>query len=418
VAPDGEYYAMQCMAMLAESVDNNELRQGYLAQQLDEVRHVQAETYLARYYAKHYWDPAGFTVGRKAKALNPFVMPITAGFSMFAGNDPIVNSLHLQLLGETAYTNPLFVAFTEISAMSGDTVLPTMFLSIQSDEGRHMANGYSTLAAVLSDDRNLELLQADLDEAFWRQHQHLDLLLGTIFDYFRDTSLKTRPYREYWEQWIWNEWGENYVGKLAKFGLKQPSMMAQARHDVNWTGHTGAMFLHALWPLNYWRSSVLPTSDFDWYENNYPGWYDYFGPFWEDAEEKLDPKNGALALEAFVEIPPICRVCLLPTVFPRFDLGHVSMEEHNGKVHAFCSPMCRNLFYQAPERYSAHVNFGERYHGWDLADVLVDMQLLREDGKTLIGQPHVRDDLPMWTIDDIRRIGWEIKYGVPDKVDA
>jgi methane monooxygenase component A alpha chain/propane monooxygenase large subunit len=55
------------------------------------------------------------------------------------------------------------------------------------------------------------------------------------------------------------------------------------------------------------------------------------------------------------------------------------------------------------------VNFGERFHGWDLADVIVEMGLLREDGKTLIGQPHLSLE-KMWTIDDIRAIGWELRY--------
>ena len=57
-----------------------------------------------------------------------------------------------------------------------DTVLPSLFLSIQSDESRHMANGYATLAACLSDDRNLEFLQQDLEEALWRGHRFVDTL--------------------------------------------------------------------------------------------------------------------------------------------------------------------------------------------------------------------------------------------------
>lgn len=412
VSTDGEYQAIQCMGILADTIDNNELRQGYLAQQLDEVRHVQMQAYLARYYAKHYWDPAGLDVGKQARVWNPFTQAVRAGFECFASNDPIVGSLHLQLLGETAYTNPLFVAFTEVAAASGDTVLPTVFLSIQSDEGRHMANGYATLAAVLSDDRNLEMLQEDLDDAFWRQHRHLDLLLGTTFDYFRDTSAKTRPYSDYWEQWIWEDWGENYIGKLAQFGLQMPAGMEQARRDIRWTPHSSAMFLHALWPITFWRSSVLPQAAFGWYEDNYPGWYDYYGAFWEDAEAQADPANGMLPIDAFPEIPPICRVCLLPTVFPRFDLTEMFIEEYGGRNHAFCSSACRAMFYKAPERYLAHVNFGERFHGWGLDEVIVELGLIRPDGKTLIAQPHVSDER-MWTIDDIRRIGWELRYSVP-----
>jgi hypothetical protein len=80
-------------------------------------------------------------------------------------------------VGETAYTNPLFVALTEVAALNGDHATPSVFLSIQSDESRHMANGYATLAAVISEPENHAFLQADLDRVFWRNHVFLDPLL-------------------------------------------------------------------------------------------------------------------------------------------------------------------------------------------------------------------------------------------------
>ena len=414
---DGEYYAMQSMMQLGESVKNPELRQGYLAQELDEIRHVQSEAWLTRYYAKHYIDPAGFNVGPKCREWNPFLMAVRAGLSSFATEDPIVGCLNLQVIGETAYTNPLFVAMTEVAARSGDTVLPSLFLSIQSDEGRHMANGYATLSAVLQDDRNLEFLQDDLNEGFWRQHRPLDLLLGIAFDYFRDRSADTKPYRESWDSWIWHDWAGSYIGKLEKFGLTVPPSVFKAREDVPWMGHTGALFLYALWPINFWRQAPVPPEMFDWLEKHYPGWYRYFGPFWEDAVERADPANGSLALEAFPEIPPLCRICLLPCILPRIDCSEVYLESYGGRNHAFCSTICRGIFHRDPLRYLQNENFGEHYHGWDLADVIVDMGLLRSDGKTLIGQPHLNMER-MWTIDDIRRIGWILKYPVLDNTEG
>jgi methane monooxygenase component A alpha chain/propane monooxygenase large subunit len=90
------------------------------------------------------------------------------------------------------------------------------------------------------------------------------------------------------------------------------------------------------------------------------------------------------------------------------------IEQYGGRNHAFCSTVCRDIFHRAPEQYMGHVNFGERFHGWDLADVIVEMGLLREDGKTLIGQPHLNLE-KMWTIDDIRDIGWELKYPLAEQ---
>jgi len=92
--------------------------------------------------------------------------------------DPITNSLNLQVVAETAFTNSLFVAMTEVAAANGDQTTPSVFLSIQSDEARHMANGYATLAAVLAEPDNLPMLQQDFDTAFWLQHSFLDNFQG------------------------------------------------------------------------------------------------------------------------------------------------------------------------------------------------------------------------------------------------
>jgi Methane/Phenol/Toluene Hydroxylase len=89
------------------------------------------------------------------------------------------------VVAETAYTNPIFVALTEIAASNGDQVTPSVFLSIQSDESRHMANGYSTLAAVVSNPDNLPTLQLDFDRAFWRQHAFIDPFVAAVWDYFQ-----------------------------------------------------------------------------------------------------------------------------------------------------------------------------------------------------------------------------------------
>jgi hypothetical protein len=412
---DAEYYAMQLMIILGEAVQNPELRQGYLAQELDEVRHVQSEAWLARYYAKHYHDPAGFALGGKVREWNPILMAFRSAVSTFiAKDDPIQGCLSLQVVSETCYTNPLFVAMTEVAAKSGDAVLPSLFLSIQSDEGRHMANGYATLAAVLQDDRNIPILQQDLDEMFWRIHRVTDLLLAVLFDYQRDRSIDTRPYHEFWDEWIYHDFGGSYLGKLEKHGLHVPESLHRARRDIMWMGHTGALFLYALWPLNFWRQAPLPESSFEYFEHHYPGWYRYFGPFWEDAVYKSDPANGSLALEAFPEVPPLCRVCLVPCVFPRVDAAEVYIEHYGDRNHAFCSTKCQEIFHRTPEQYMSHVNFGEKFHNWELADVIVELGLLREDGKTLIGQPHFNTER-MWTIDDIRRIGWVLRYPLADK---
>ncbi len=234
----GEYAAMKCTGQLIDTIENAELRQGYMAQMLDEVRHVNQETYLIRYFARHAADPEGFAQGFKFRGTNMFNRAGRAALEAFFVGDPIEGALNLQVVAETAYTNPIFVALTEVAAANGDQATPSVFLSIQSDEARHMANGYSTLAAVVSNPDNLTFLQADFDRAFWRQHAFLDPFVGTVYDYFQ--TKRSSSYVEKWNEWIHEDWVGCYIEKLAPFGLKVPALVpASARADEMARPHDG-----------------------------------------------------------------------------------------------------------------------------------------------------------------------------------
>ena len=54
-----EVGAGRCMSMLIDAIPNNELRNGYHVQFVDEIRHTGMQMALARWYAKHSPDPAG-----------------------------------------------------------------------------------------------------------------------------------------------------------------------------------------------------------------------------------------------------------------------------------------------------------------------------------------------------------------------
>jgi propane monooxygenase large subunit len=54
-------------------------------------------------------------------------------------------------------------------------------------------------------------------------------------------------------------------------------------------------------------------------------------------------------------------------------------------------------------RFTGRREWGSCYHGWDLADCLVHLGLVRPDGKTLVPQPHTSfDPKDMWTLDHVR----------------
>ncbi len=93
ILPFAEYAAGKCQGMLISAVDNEELRNGYLAQMLDETRHVQQEIYLGRYYMKHYADPAGFDIGQKGMGNQFLASAGRAFFETFVAGDPIECSI-------------------------------------------------------------------------------------------------------------------------------------------------------------------------------------------------------------------------------------------------------------------------------------------------------------------------------------
>jgi YHS domain-containing protein len=406
ILPFAEYAAGKCQGLLISAVDNEELRNGYLAQMLDEVRHVQQEMYLGRYYMKHYHDPAGFDISQKGFGNQFLASAGRAFFETFVAGDPIECSISLQVVGETAFTNPLFVAFPNTAAANGDHATPSVFLSIQSDEARHMANGYATLVTVLSDDRNLPLIQEALDKYFWRGHMFIDAFLGTLTDYF--SANRVGSYKNMWQQWIMDDWVGSFIARLEKFGLKPPRWLPQAQENMSWINHSAAMTAFALWPVAFWRYDPMTEQDCAWFEEHYPGWSTYYGKFWETYRMMTDPRQGQIPAQLFPALPPLCQVCQMPCVFPRPDNSTVRIVEKEGKKRAFCSEPCEWMFDLEPKRYLGYVNWYEKFDGWDLADVIVELGYLRPDGKTLIAQPHLNPD-NLWTIDDIRRLKFEIK---------
>lgn len=404
ILPFAEYAAGKCQGLLISAVDNEELRNGYLMQMLDEVRHVQQEMYLARYYMKHYHDPAGFDIGQKGFGTHFLASAGRAFFETFVAGDPIECSISLQVVGETAFTNPLFVAFPNTAAANGDQATPTVFLSIQSDEARHMANGYATLVTVLSDDRNLPLIQEAVDKYFWRGHMFIDAFLGTLTDYF--SANRVGAYKKMWQQWIIDDWVGSFIARLEKFGLKPPRWLPNAQENINWINHSAAMAAYALWPIAFWRYEAPTEKECEWFEAEYPGWNAAYGQFWTAYRQMTDPRQGQIPAQLFPSLPPLCQVCQMPCVFPRPDVSTARVVEKAGKKRAFCSEPCEWMFDLEPQRYLGYTNWYEKFDGWDLADVITELGYLRPDGKA---QPHLQHD-NLWTIDDIRRL----KFGIKD----
>ena len=206
---DAEYQAVTGAGFLVASVKNQEMRQGFAAQMLDEVRHTQLEVGLRKYYLKNYHDPAGFDIGQIALGNHPIGTLARASFQPFNTGDPVEVSMCLNVVLETAYTNPLVVALPQVAMLNGDHAMPTSFLSIQSDESRHMANGYGMLMCVVQEPDNVPFLQESLERHFWHQHMSMDTLVGVVSEYYA----VNRPwaYKDVWEEWVVDDFVGSYI---------------------------------------------------------------------------------------------------------------------------------------------------------------------------------------------------------------
>lgn len=258
----GEYGAMAAAAAMYDAVDSPEQRNGLLAQTNDEVRHVTQCGYLSQYFASQYYDPAGWTDIRKTRFGGALLQPDKNTIvDQFVAGDPVQMSLNLQLVAEAAFTNPLIVALTEYAAANGDEITPTIFLSIESDELRHMANGYQTIVSVVDDADNMKYLQTDVENAFWIQHKFLTPFIGAVFEY--GSVHRGDSWARIWERWIYEDWGGVWLGRLGKFGLESPKNLPDAKKDTIWGHHYAFAAAYAVWPMNGIRLELPNKQDYE-----------------------------------------------------------------------------------------------------------------------------------------------------------
>ena len=423
IIPFPEISAARAMPLLTQAVPNPEIHNGLALQMIDEVRHSTIQMNLKRQYMKNYIDPAGFEITQKAFH-NNYAGTIGRQFGEgFITGDAITAAcIYLQVVAETAFTNTLFVAMPSEAAANGDYLLPTVFLSVQSDESRHISNGFGTLLMALGDERNHQLLERDLRYAWWNNHCVVDAAIGTFIEYGTKDRRKDREsYAEMWRRWIYDDYYRSYLIPLEKYGLTVPHDLVEAAWDRVWNGnyvHKVAQFFATGWPVNYWRIDPMTDDDFEWFEHKYPGWYNEFGKWWEHYSALSEPNgHNPIAFEDTGYVyPHRCWTCMVPVVI-RED---IVMDEVDGQVRTYCSETCHwtdkvafRPTYQGRETPAQGRLTGKRewetlYHGWDLADIQKDLGYVRDDGNTLIPQPHVLfDDDKMWTLDHMRGIEFQ-----------
>ena len=344
IIPFPEISAARAMPLTIGTVPNPEIHNGLAIQMIDEVRHSTIQMNLKRLYMNHYIDPAGFDITEKAFQ-NCYAGTIGRQFGegFITGDAITAANIYLTIVAETAFTNVLFVAMPGEAAANGDYLLPTVFHSVQSDESRHISNGYSIILMALADERNRELLERDLRYAWWNNHAVVDAAIGTFIEYGTKDRRKDREsYAEAWRRWIYDDYYRSYLMPLEKYGLTIPHDLIEESWNRIWNKgyiHEVAQFFATGWPVNYWRIDAMDDKDFEWFEFKYPGWYDKYGKWWERYAD-LSKKNGHAPIifneDADYEYPHRCWTCMVPCLI-REDMV---VDEVDGQVRTYCSETC------------------------------------------------------------------------------
>jgi propane 2-monooxygenase large subunit len=418
IIPFPEISAARAMPLLTEAVPNPELHNGLAIQMIDEVRHSTIQMNLKREYMKNYIDPAGFDITQKAFH-NNYAGTIGRQFgeAFITGDAITAGNIYLQTVAETAFTNVLFVAMPSEAAANGDFLLPTVFLSVQSDESRHISNGYATLIMSMASEENKDLIERDLRYAWWNNHAVVDAAIGTFIDYGSKDRRKDREsYAEMYRRWVYDDYYRSYLAPLEKYGLTIPHDLVEESWNRIWNKdyiHYVAQFFATGWPVNYWRIDPMTEEDFEWFEHKYPGWYDKFGKWWEHYSALSEPNgHNPIAFEDTGYVyPHRCWTCMVPCLIREDTV----FDEVDGEWRSYCSETCHwtdavafRGEYNGREtpamgRLTGLREWETRYHNWDLADIIQDLGYVRNDGETLVPQPHVQfDDSKMWKLDDVR----------------
>jgi propane monooxygenase large subunit len=221
-----------------------------------------------------------------------------------------------------------------------------------------------------------------------------------------------------WRRWIYDDYYRSYLVPLEKYGLVIPHDLVEESWNRIWNKgyvHEVAQFFATGWAANYWRIDAMDDEDFDWFEDKYPGWYDKYGKWWERYGE-LSKKNGhgPIMFEgeaAGYEYPHRCWSCMVPCLIREDTV----VDEVDGQVRTYCSETCHwtDAIAFRPEykgratpamgRLTGKREWETLYHGWDYADVIHDLGYVRDDGETLVPQPHLDlDPKRMWTVDDVK----------------
>ena len=174
----------------------------------------------------------------------------------------------------------------------------------------------------------------------------------------------------------------NYIDRLER--VRRPGAAAAGqggRGDRGRTTPSGSV-LAAAWPLNFLRSDPMGPADFEWFENHYPGWSAVYQPFWDGYKPDAGPVRCHLMLQELPALPPFCQVCKLPCAMPHLGINEFRWSSSTTASSTRCAARAASGSSPPGRRcYAGGKQFWAKYHGWDLADVILDLGYVRPTAK-------------------------------------
>jgi propane monooxygenase large subunit len=399
-----EIGAFRCMSLLIEAIKSPELQNAYYLQMVDEQRHAGLQMGLYRWYMKHQWEPTGWSLGLRATGRGASHLPAFNIAEQLITGDPIQAAIMTQVVIETGFSNTINVMFPDVAARNGDFMLATVNNSVQSDEARHINNGYATLLYCLQEPENIPMLEQDIGQMYWAVASFADAALGVLTDYGTVDRSDKMSWLDKYDRWVMDDYYRSYMVNLKKLGVNVPdSLFLKSRKRIaEGRAHKAAIAAWASWPFYHYRLDSLNDTDFEWFEDRYPGWYGEYGSFWEERRRLQFPDQLAMAAGLSVEqMGPVCWTCQTPS-FDAEDRCHQVVDDH---TRFYCSPECKWIDDTNPGRFSGVRNFADYYHGVEYSEIVRDLGFIRPDGKTLMAQPHCEMDADkQWTIDDLKAV--------------
>ncbi len=356
--PSPEYAIGSAFGAAALRVPGPSWRLGVMAQMFDEHRHGQNDLRNAAELNKDY--PGAFSK-RVTQFNHMWLMQIFRSYfedvNATISRDVLEAVVGLNFCLEVALSNLIFGGLPGVAVQSNDTRTAQHFMSIQSDESRHMGLGNEMLRFALenaADSGNMDLVENWLNKWMWRTYRALVPPVAVAADVF--STNRAESYAELYERYVIDGVVNNMLAPLQKrFGFKMPRCFENMQAEVPY-------YSSALWQLLYAYKRIAPVlvpkvtdADRAWLVSKYPDWEKSFGPWWNEVSAG-DGKDEA-------NIPTICHICQLPCVMPLYHDPAVFHAHYRGDTLAFCSEPCKEIFTNEPEIYGPVRDQGQRIVG-------------------------------------------------------